>query len=171
MLESRMKKAFEKCLRCQYLLSSKTILRIQSKLDIFFSTPANQLHLDNFLEKTTSFLEHKAKNPTSQPFASDAIYAASNSHECLFEDQFLRILWAHVGSFEYVPAHTHQWKGLMIVVSTTLFTITNTSTGQVDVQKIPTPIGIYNTREGADSLAYENLCDTPFKALSFEWKD
>jgi len=51
------------------------------------------------------------------PAHLDAMAAAPEFHDLLFENEHVRVLEAHVGVGETVPVHTHCWSGVLYVIS------------------------------------------------------
>jgi mannose-6-phosphate isomerase-like protein (cupin superfamily) len=51
------------------------------------------------------------------PAELDAMVAAPDYHDVLFEDDRVRVLDAHVAPGDTVPVHTHQWGGVLYILS------------------------------------------------------
>lgn len=56
------------------------------------------------------------KNPWPWPAELDAMSAAPEHHTLLFENEYVRVLDAHVKPGDTVPVHTHCWPGILYIL-------------------------------------------------------
>jgi quercetin dioxygenase-like cupin family protein len=66
-------------------------------------------------------MTEKAREPWPWPPELDAMTAAPEYHDLLFENEHVRVLNAHVGPGETVPVHTHCWPGVLYILGTSDF--------------------------------------------------
>ena len=55
------------------------------------------------------------------PDSLDALEAAPAHHECLLENERVRVIHTHIPPGSVVPLHTHRWSGVAYVLSTGAF--------------------------------------------------
>lgn len=55
------------------------------------------------------------------PAGLDALVAAPGQHTLLFENERVRVLDTHIAPGERTPVHTHQWPGVLYVLSWSAF--------------------------------------------------
>jgi mannose-6-phosphate isomerase-like protein (cupin superfamily) len=72
----------------------------------------------------------------------DAMVAAPDYHDLLFEDDRVRVLDAHVAPGDTGPVHTHQWGGVLYILSDSDF-----------VRRDPDGTVLADTRLSASDLA------------------
>lgn len=125
--------------------------------------------LDDFicLSQTVALLPPKEQK-LSALAETDATLLAPESHRVLFENDLIRILESNIQSGEFVPAHTHQWDSVMIILQGSQFLIQSASgtlsegTWEPGVEKFPGSL---------DFDAYTNIGAQEFRAISFEFKN
>ncbi len=61
------------------------------------------------------------KDPWPFPAELDAMMAAPEHHTVLFENEYVRVLDAHVGPGDTVPVHTHCWPGVLYLLGVSEF--------------------------------------------------
>jgi mannose-6-phosphate isomerase-like protein (cupin superfamily) len=107
------------------------------------------------------------------PAELDAMTAAPDYHDVLFEDDRVRVLDAHVSPGDTVPVHTHQWGGVLYILSDSDF-----------VRRDPDGTVLVDTRLSASGLAdgsavwgdpltphsLENVGSTELRTITVEMK-
>ena len=61
------------------------------------------------------------KQPWPWPATLDAMSAAPEHHTLLFENEYVRVLDAHVKPGDTVPVHTHCWPGVLYILGVSDF--------------------------------------------------
>jgi hypothetical protein len=61
------------------------------------------------------------KKPWLWPAELDAMIAAPQHHALLFENEYVRVLDAHVDPGDTVPLHTHCWPGVLYILGVSDF--------------------------------------------------
>jgi len=127
--------------------------------------------LDDFicLSQTVALLSHKTpREPRLSALAeTDATLLAPESHRVLFENDLIRILESNIQSGEFVPAHTHQWDSVMLILQGSKFLIQSASGIQSEGTWEP---GVEKFPGSLDFDAYTNIGAREFRAISFELK-
>lgn len=81
-------------------------------------------------------------NESAEPIHPlDAMKVAPDHHKVLLENEHVRVLDARVGPGEHTPVHTHQWPGVLYVMSWSDF-IRYDADGNIllDSSTMPTPV-------------------------------
>ena len=94
--------------------------------------------------------------------------AASNWHEILAENEYIRILWVTLAIGQGANAHTHQWPTIIYTLSPSTIGITKTSDGQ-EIKEPWDPI-IEEIEGMAKPSAFYNCGPHDFYALEIELK-
>jgi quercetin dioxygenase-like cupin family protein len=66
-------------------------------------------------------MSDSVKQPWPWPATLDAMSAAPEHHTLLFENEYVRVLDAHVKPGETVPVHTHCWPGVLYILGVSDF--------------------------------------------------
>ena len=66
-------------------------------------------------------MDESTRKPWPWPAELDAMTAAPDYHDVLFENEHVRVLEAHVGPRETVPVHTHCWPGVLYILGVSDF--------------------------------------------------
>ncbi|MBA3957184.1 MAG: hypothetical protein H0X51_02150 [Parachlamydiaceae bacterium] len=157
----------EDCLRNVHGIDQHTTDVILSEFREKMQDAESQLILKQFLTKSKG-LSLNGKTATTQSLpAEDAILQAPDSHEVLFENGAVRLLWGVSKPGDQEPSHLHQWPSLMLITQGGKFAI-----DYVDGTKEEDfwPKGVYELPSDSQPAAYTNTGTTEFRAFRFEIK-
>jgi quercetin dioxygenase-like cupin family protein len=116
-----------------------------------------------------------SENPSESwpwPPELDAMRAAPEYHDLLFENEHVRVLEAHVGPGETVPVHTHCWPGTLYIIGVSDF-VRRDPEGNVlldtrGTQQAPPGSCVWGGALTPHSL--ENVGTTELRNITFELK-
>ena len=106
------------------------------------------------------------------PEGLDALIAAPQHHELLFENESVRVLDTRIAPGETVPAHTHRWSSALYILSWSDF-VRRDVDGNVLVDSRTIGKSFDGTALWSGPLALhtlENVGDEEFRAISVEVK-
>src|SRR5262249_33542879 len=104
----------------------------------------------------------------------DAVIAAPEYHEILFEDRRVRVLSGLVPPGRTVPVHTHRWGGILYVIGTSDFVRRDPDGNVLADTRISKTAPSAGTAVWAGPLtphSFENVGTTEFRTLTVEMKD
>ena len=161
------------CLTDYYQVDSNSVASIQESLYPLLNNDQYHPIIDSFVGAARKLDISFSNSPSYKLWPNDAVFAAPNWHEVLFESSHVRILKVVVKRGECVPFHTHQWESLMLVVQGAQFE-SKTLGGTLEFDDIA--VGLYpskgeDTPESPDIPESSiNIGNTTFTALVFEVK-
>ncbi len=108
------------------------------------------------------------------PNELDAVIAAPDFHEILFEDSRVRVLKGLVPPGVTVPVHTHRWGGILYVIGTSDFVRRDPDGSVLADTRVAKTTPFAGTAVWAGPLtphSFENVGTTEFRTLTVELKD
>jgi quercetin dioxygenase-like cupin family protein len=122
----------------------------------------------NHDEKTRSVCEQE------WPDSLDAMVAAPEHHEVLFENERVRILDSRIKAGDTVPVHTHRWASVLYILGTSDFIRYDTEGNAVfdsrtAASQVQTGAVVWSPPLGAHSV--ENVGENEIRIISIELKD
>lgn len=114
-----------------------------------------------------------ASDPSLWPDELDALTAAPEHHELLFEDEAVRVLDTRIPAGERTAVHTHRWRSIMVLLSWSPFIRYNDRGAvMVDSRTVPALATPPTTlpSEPLPPHALENVGDEDLRLISVEFK-
>lgn len=164
--EAHIDYSLQRCLRDTYKLDGPICDMIVEKLSYLFDLHGNLSLIDDFLSLSKDVV---LTIPLDQAYIplDDAVIKAPETHEVLFENEALRVLYSIVQPGETVPLHCHQWDSIMIILQGSTFRIID-SAGTVSEDSWGSLVERFEGSLAAES--YVNIGPREFRALAFELK-
>ena len=108
------------------------------------------------------------------PAELDAVIAAPEFHEVLFEDDRVRVLEGRVMPRQLVPVHTHRWGGVLYVLGSSDFVRRDAEGNVVHDTRVSKSAPRQGTATWGGPLtphSFENVGTTGFHTLTVEMKN
>jgi hypothetical protein len=101
----------------------------------------------------------------------DAVLAAPQHHQLIFENDRVRVLNTVIPAGDTVPVHTHRWPAVYYTIERSHF-IRRDAEGRIlfDSRNAP-PMPGASFLESLPPHSVENVGDTPIRLISFEMKE
>ncbi len=158
---------FKKCLINIYGVDNSSACEILDRVNCYIDIPNLQETIEEFIDKSALLNLQLNEEFSTEPLKpDDAVLQAPQWHEILFENSFVRILWASSKPGDREPPHTHQWKSLLLIIQGSNFVIDTDKGVELDFW----PMGVYELDPDKHPYAYTNLGPSDFISLRFEIK-
>lgn len=156
------------CIRSSYGVDEKHTQLILSYLQPYLNDPHLQSAFDELIQKSGRLnIPFDKEMPPSTVHPLDAMQAAPDWHEVLFESPYVRILWASSEPGETDTPHLHPYKSLFLMLQAPEFDVVNfDGTHERGIW----PAGFYEFPPEETPSSYTNLGPCSFAAILFEIK-